>query len=69
MPEEKAPELGAFLAASLMYFCSGKPMHFCSGVDIKTFLISDVYVGSGGVLPLMSPRRFPLEVAYTFRAA
>jgi hypothetical protein len=33
MPEEKAPELGAFLAASLMYFCSGKPMHFCSGVD------------------------------------
>jgi hypothetical protein len=33
MPEEKAPSSGAFLPASLMYFCSGEPMHFCSGVD------------------------------------
>jgi len=33
MPEEKAPSSGAFLPASLMYFCSGWPMHFCSGVD------------------------------------
>src|SRR5208283_1039576 len=33
MPEEKAPSSGAFLPASLMYFCSGQPMHFCSGVD------------------------------------
>jgi hypothetical protein len=33
MSEEKAPGSGAFLPASLMYFCSGKPMHFCSGVD------------------------------------
>jgi hypothetical protein len=33
MPEEKAPSSGAFLPASLMYFCSGKPMHFYSGVD------------------------------------
>ena len=34
MPDEKAPSSGAFLPASLMYFCSGQPMHFCSGVDI-----------------------------------
>jgi hypothetical protein len=33
MPEQKAPSSGAFLPASLMYFCSGQPMHFCSGVD------------------------------------
>jgi hypothetical protein len=33
MSEEKAPGSGAFLPASLMYFCSGKPMHFYSGVD------------------------------------
>ena len=33
MPEEKAPSSGAFLPASLMYFCSGEPMHFCCGVD------------------------------------
>ena len=33
MPDEKAPSSGAFLPASLMYFCSGQPMHFCSGVD------------------------------------
>jgi hypothetical protein len=33
MPNEKAPSSGAFLPASLMYFCSGQPMHFCSGVD------------------------------------
>jgi hypothetical protein len=33
MPDEKAPSLGAFLPASLMYFCSGEPMHFLSGVD------------------------------------
>ena len=25
--------MGAFLPASLMYFCSGQPMHHCSGVD------------------------------------
>ena len=36
MSEEKAPGSGAFLPASLMYFCSGKPMHFCSGVDTVT---------------------------------
>ena len=30
---KRAPSSGAFLPASLMYFCSGKPMHFCSGVD------------------------------------
>ena len=35
MPDEKAPSSGAFLTASLMYFCSGEPMHFCSGVDKK----------------------------------
>ena len=29
----KAPSSGAFLPASLMYFCSGQPMHFCCGVD------------------------------------
>jgi len=34
MPDEKAPSSGAFLPASLMYFCSGVPMHFLSGVDI-----------------------------------
>src|ERR1019366_1440928 len=33
MPEEKAPSAGAFLPASLRYFCSGKLMHLCSGVD------------------------------------
>jgi len=33
MPDEKAPGSGAFLPASLMYFCSGQPMHFCPGVD------------------------------------
>jgi adenylate cyclase len=33
MPDEKAPSSGAFLPASLMYFCSGEPMHFLSGVD------------------------------------
>ena len=35
MSEEKAPGSGAFLPASLMYFCSGKPMQFCSGVDTQ----------------------------------
>jgi hypothetical protein len=35
MPDEKAPSSGAFLPASLMYFCSGVPMHFLSGVDIS----------------------------------
>ena len=34
MPKSRAPGSGAFLPASLMYFCSGQPMHFCSGVDI-----------------------------------
>src|SRR6266436_4308199 len=33
MPEDKAPSSGAFVPASPMYFCSGKPMHFRSGVD------------------------------------
>jgi hypothetical protein len=28
MPDEKAPQFGAFLPASLMYFCSGETMHF-----------------------------------------
>jgi hypothetical protein len=37
MPEEKAPSSGAFLPASLMYFCSGWPMHFCSGVDREVY--------------------------------
>ena len=37
MPDEKAPSSGAFLLASLMYFCSGQPMHYCSGVDTKEF--------------------------------
>ena len=32
--DEKAPSSGAFLPASLMYFCSGEPMHVLSGVDI-----------------------------------
>src|SRR5205823_5225187 len=36
----KAPSSGAFLSASLMYFCSGKPMHFRSGVDIPISEIS-----------------------------
>jgi hypothetical protein len=35
MPDEKAPSSGAFLLASLMYFCSGQPMHYCSGVDSR----------------------------------
>jgi transposase InsO family protein len=39
MPDEKAPSSGAFLPASLMYFCSGEPMHFLSGVDIYAFVI------------------------------
>jgi hypothetical protein len=37
MPDEKAPSSGAFLLASLMYFCSGQPMHYCSGVDTSKF--------------------------------
>ena len=44
MPDEKAPSSGAFLLASLMYFCSGQPMHYCSGVD--TWSTSDVAVCS-----------------------
>ena len=36
MPDEKAPSSGAFLLASLMYFCSGHPMHYCSGVDSRS---------------------------------
>jgi hypothetical protein len=28
--------IGCFLPASLMYFCSGKSMHFSSGVDSST---------------------------------
>jgi hypothetical protein len=57
MPEEKAPSSGAFLPASLMYFCSGWPMHFCSGVDTDAgtdtlllaygFKVIDGIVGSG----------------------
>jgi hypothetical protein len=37
MPDEKTPSSGAFLPASLMYFCPGLPMHFCSGVDMEQF--------------------------------
>jgi len=33
---KRPPSSGAFLPASLMYFCSGKPMHFWSGVDSLT---------------------------------
>ena len=40
MPDEKAPSSGAFLPASLMYFCSGQPMHLCSGVDRRGFGVS-----------------------------
>ena len=39
MPDEKAPSSGAFLPASLMYFCSGKPMQFYSGVDTLEVLM------------------------------
>src|SRR5450759_605232 len=35
MPKQKAPSSGAFLPATLMYFCSGEPMHFLSGVDTR----------------------------------
>jgi hypothetical protein len=42
MPDEKATSSGAFLPASLMYFCSGKPMYFCSGVDIHPTKRADV---------------------------
>jgi len=38
MPDEKAPSSGAFLPASLMYFCSGVPMHFLSGVDMGDYI-------------------------------
>jgi len=48
MPEEKASSSGAFLPASLMYFCSGQPMHFCCGVDkmVSVYEIWDLR-GSG----------------------
>jgi len=39
MPEEKASSSGAFLPASLMYFCSGQPMHFCCGVDTRASIV------------------------------
>ena len=42
MPNEKAPSSGAFLPASLMYFCSGQPMHFCSGVDTDCGMVSPI---------------------------
>ena len=35
MSDERHPGPGAFLPASLMYFCSGQPVHYCSGVDIR----------------------------------
>src|SRR3954468_10696484 len=35
MPDEKGPQFGGLLPASLMHFCSDKPMHFCSGVDTQ----------------------------------
>ena len=42
MPDEKAPSSGAFLPASLMYFCSGQPMHLCSGVDIRLMFLGKI---------------------------
>jgi hypothetical protein len=36
MPKQKAPNSGAFLPASLMYFLSGKLMQLRSGVDTST---------------------------------
>jgi hypothetical protein len=33
MSDEMHPGPGAFLPASMMYFCSGQPMHLCCGVD------------------------------------
>ena len=49
MPDEKAPSSGAFLPASLMYFCSGEPMHFLSGVDT-------------GDIPIYQPTKFQLVI-------
>jgi len=48
MPDEKAPSSGAFLLASLMYFCSGQPMHYCSGVDTW----KGIYVLDGDTLTI-----------------
>ena len=42
MPDEKSPSSGAFLLASLMYFCSGQPMHYCCGVDSRAIRYSEV---------------------------
>jgi hypothetical protein len=35
MSDEMHPGPGAFLPASMMYFCSGQPMHLCCGVDSR----------------------------------
>jgi hypothetical protein len=61
MPNEKAPSSGAFLPASLMYFCSGQPMHFCSGVDrILIYTASGDSEGTlGGLVRQGEPDRLP----------
>ena len=47
MPDEKTPSSGAFLPASLMYFCSGQPMRglalsFCSNAHHTTLYRSSL---------------------------
>src|SRR5260370_31784014 len=49
------PSSGAFLPASLMYFCSGEPMHFLSGVDIISLNPTDSTHGNQNPLDLNSP--------------
>jgi len=49
MYDERHPGPGAFLPASLMYFCSGQPMHFCCGVDNA--------LGTSRILEGLNPRR------------
>jgi len=63
MPDEKAPSSGAFLPASLMYFCSGVPMHFLSGVDNCEKGCSSWRLRELHRLPAGSLRRLPVALS------
>ena len=57
MSDERHPGPGAFLPASVMYFCSGQPMHYCSGVD------------TGGLSALMDLKEASVKAADILKAS
>ena len=68
MPDEKGPQFGGLLPASLMHFCSGKPMHFCSGVDrADSYVLGEINVSSVFPIPDEAPAWIARRVADRLR--